>query len=106
MPASTIHLGEIGEVGYVAESSDRHTAISFTYGEKMLTEREFQAAQQAISGRLKAKLCSLLMVQEEDLDPTKGIVTYGLDSLIAVEFRNWVAKEVGARIQLLGCDDE
>ena len=177
LPASTIHLGAVGEVGYVAERSDRQTAISFTYGEKMLTEREslamfraaienqhsdpeiytslalssatsgtaqpywvsdakfaalrratltgqdgepieadqapqslaqllmsaesLEAAQQAISGRLKAKLCSLLMVQEEDLDPTKAIVTYGLDSLIAVEFRNWVAKEVGARIQLL-----
>ena len=48
-----------------------------------------------------AKLCSLLMVQEEDLDPTKAIVTYGLVSLVAVELRNWIAKEVGARIQLL-----
>lgn len=177
LPASTIHLGAIGEVGYVAERSDRQAAISFTYGDKMLTEREFlalfraaienqhsdpeiytslalssatsgtaqpywasdakfaalrratltgqdgehmvadqaprslaqlltsadslEAAQQAISGRLMAKLCSLLMVQEEDLDPTKAIVTYGLDSLVAVEFRNWIAKEVGARIQLL-----
>ena len=55
-----------------------------------------EAAQQA-----KAKLCSLLMVQEEDLDPTKAIVTYGLDLLVAVEFRNWIAKEVGARIKLL-----
>ena len=41
------------------------------------------------------------MVQEEDLDPTKAIVTYGLNSLVAVEFRNWIAKEVGARTQLL-----
>ena len=176
LPASTIHLGAIGEVGYVAERADRQAAISSTYGDKMLTEREFlaflraaienqhsgpeiytcadlstasgaaqpywasdakfaqlrhaalagqsgeptvadetvqslaqllksaeslEAAQQAISGRLKTKLCSLLMTQEEDLDPSKPIVSYGLDSLVAVEFRNWIAKEVGARIQLL-----
>lgn len=177
LPASTIHLSAVGEVGYVAERADRQAAISSTYGDKMLTEPEFLAflraaienqhsrpeiytcpelgaassgaaqpywasdakfahlrraalvdqegepavadqalqplaqalksaesleeANEAISGRLKTKLCSLLMVQEEDLDPTKPIVTYGLDSLVAVEFRNWIAKEVGARVQLM-----
>ena len=59
------------------------------------------AAQELVSGRLKTKLCSLIMIQEEDLDPTKPIVTYGLDSLVGVELRNWIAKEAGARIQLL-----
>ena len=59
------------------------------------------AAQQAVSGRLKTKLCSLLMIQEEDIDPSKAVITYGLDSLVAVEFRNWIAKEMGARIQLM-----
>ena len=177
LPASTIHLGAVGEVGYIAERSELQAAISVTYGDEMLTEREFlaflraaietqysdpeiytcpelssassraghpywaydakfahlrratlagqdvepaavdqavqslaqllksadslSAAQEAISGRLKTKLCSLLMVQEEDLDPNKPIVAYGLDSLVAVEFRNWIAKEVGARVQLL-----
>ena len=43
LPASTIHLGAVGEVGYVAERSDRQAAISSTYGDKMLTEREFLA---------------------------------------------------------------
>lgn len=28
------------------------------------------------------------MVPEEDIDVTKAVVTYGLDSLVAVEFRN------------------
>ena len=175
LPASTIHLGAVAEVGSVAERSDRQAEISNTYGDKGLTEREFlaflrasienqhsdpeiytslalvsaaaglpywasdakfahlrgatiagqdsepavadqaarslvqllksadslEAAQQAISGKLKTKLCSLLMVQEEDIDPSKAIITYGLDSLVAVEFRNWIAKEMGARIQLM-----
>lgn len=174
LPASAIHLSAIGDVGYVAENTDRQAAIGSTYGDKMLTEREFlallraaienqrsdpdiytspvlaataqqpywasdakfahlrraalagqdgheptvvaadqslaqllrgaespEAAQEAISARLKAKLCSLLMVPAEDLDATKPIVTYGLDSLVAVEFRNWMAKEAGARVQLM-----
>ena len=182
LPASTIHLSAVGEVGYVAENADRQAAISSTYGDKMLTEREFlaflraaietqhsdpdiytspvlssssssstsqpywasdakfahlrraatttllagqdpttvpeqthqslaqllktaqtpEAAREAISRCLKTKLCSLLMLPDEgDLDPAKPIVTYGLDSLVAVEFRNWMAKEAGARVQLL-----
>ena len=177
LPASTIHLGAVGEVGYIAERVELQAAISVTYGDEMLTEREFlaflraaienqhsnpeiytcpelgsasssaahpywaydakfaylrraalpsqdiepvaveqvvqsvaqllksadslPAAQETISGRLKTKLCSLIMIQEEDLDPTKPIVTYGLDSLVGVELRNWIAKEAGARIQLL-----
>ena len=59
------------------------------------------AAQETISGRLKTKLCSLIVIQEEDLDPTKPIVTYGIDSLVGTELRNWITKEAGARIQLL-----
>ena len=178
LPASAIHLSAIGDVGYVAENTDRQAAIGSTYGDKMLTEREFlallraaienqrsdpdiytspvlsgaaqqqpywasdakfahlrraalagqdgpeptvlaadpslqslaqlltgaespEAAREAISARLKTKLCSLLMVPEEDLDASKPIVTYGLDSLVAVEFRNWMAKEAGARVQLM-----
>lgn len=176
LPASAIHLSAIGDVGYVAENTDRQAAIGSTYGDKMLTECEFlallraaienqhsdpeiytspvlgaaatqqpywasdakfahlrraalaggeptvmaaaeaslqslaqllagaeslEAAREAISARLKTKLCSLLMCPEEDLDASKAIVTYGLDSLVAVEFRNWMAKEAGARVQLL-----
>ena len=175
LPASTIYLGAVAEVGYVAERSDRQAEIHATYGDKGLTEREFlaflraaienqhsdpeiytslalgsasalpywasdakfahlrratvagqdgessvtagqaprsmvqllksaesqEAVQQAISGSLKTKLCSLLMVPEEDIDPSKAIITYGLDSLVAVEFRNWIAKEMGARLQLM-----
>ncbi|KAI4272255.1 MAG: hypothetical protein LQ337_005421 [Flavoplaca oasis] len=176
LPANTLYLGAVAEVGYVAERSDRQGAISSTYGDKGLTEREFLAfirasienqhsipeiytslalgsgtsssiywagdakfallrrqalasqstapvpaddqaprslaqllagvesleeAQATVAGKLKAKLCSLLMVPEEDIDETKAVVTYGLDSLVAVEYRNWIVKEAGAGIQLL-----
>ena len=37
---------------------------------------------------------------EEPLEPAKSLVTYGLDSLSAVEFRNWVRAELGADLTL------
>ena len=60
-----------------------------------------ETAQRVILDGLKVKLCSLLMIQEQDLDPSKAVVTYGLDSLVAVDFRNWIAKETGVRLQLM-----
>lgn len=41
------------------------------------------------------------MFPKEDINVTKAVVTYGLDSLVAVEFSNWIAREVAAGIQLL-----
>ena len=38
---------------------------------------------------------------EEPLEPAKPLVTYGLDSLSAVEFRNWVRAELEAELTLL-----
>ncbi|KAL8910653.1 MAG: hypothetical protein Q9171_004069 [Xanthocarpia ochracea] len=175
LPANTLYLGAVAEVGYVAERVERQKAIVSTYGDKGLTEREFlaflravsdnqhttpeiytslalsetstglhwasdakfahlrraaitsqstasesaddqaprslaqflagvdtlEAAQETISGKVKTKICSLLMLPEEDIDVKKAVVTYGLDSLVAVELRKWIAKEAGAGIQLM-----
>ncbi len=38
---------------------------------------------------------------EEPLEPAKALATYGLDSLSAVEFRNWIRAELGAELTLL-----
>jgi acyl carrier protein len=38
---------------------------------------------------------------EEPMEPAKSLSTYGLDSLSAVEFRNWVRQELRAELTLL-----
>ncbi|RDL42230.1 Acyl transferase hydrolase [Venustampulla echinocandica] len=38
---------------------------------------------------------------ESPMEPAKSLATYGLDSLSAVEFRNWVRAELGAELTLL-----
>lgn len=50
---------------------------------------------------LVKKIASLLMMGVEDVDPLKPIVAYGLDSLVAVELRNWIAGELEAGIPLM-----
>ncbi|KAF2202683.1 phenolpthiocerol synthesis polyketide synthase ppsA [Delitschia confertaspora ATCC 74209] len=46
----------------------------------------------------KSKLSRSLMMSVEDLDPTRPTSAYGVDSLIAVEIRNWFIREVGVDV--------
>lgn len=41
------------------------------------------------------------MVEEEDLHPDKALAAYGIDSLVAVEVRNWIIREMDATVILI-----
>ena len=58
-------------------------------------------ATQIIYAGLASQISTILMVPAEDFDPSKPIVAYGLDSLVAIEIRNWIAREMEANIQVL-----
>ena len=59
------------------------------------------SAVEIIVGSLIKKISNLLMITEEDVDSKKPIVAYGLDSLVAVEFRNWITYELEANVPLM-----
>ena len=60
-----------------------------------------EAARQLMAEGLLQKVCSLLMVPPEVIDVNKPVATLGLDSLVAVELRNWIAREVEVSINLV-----
>ncbi len=41
------------------------------------------------------------MIHEEDLSADKPLGGYGMDSLVAVELRNWIARETDAVVMLI-----
>lgn len=47
------------------------------------------------------KLSGLLMIAQEDVDGRKPLVAYGLDSLVAVELRNWISRDLEATVPLM-----
>ncbi|EMD90232.1 hypothetical protein COCC4DRAFT_126629 [Bipolaris maydis ATCC 48331] len=55
-------------------------------------------ATDIIVGAIQVQLSSLLVVSKDDIDPQKAIYRYGVDSLVAVEMRNWFSKAVGADV--------
>ena len=51
---------------------------------------------------LAAKLAQVLVLSLEDMDPSITVGSLGLDSLVAIEIRNWIAREANANVQVLG----
>ncbi|RAL02560.1 type I polyketide synthase [Aspergillus ibericus CBS 121593] len=58
---------------------------------------EDEAVSVVLNG-IRKKLSSILSVAEEDIDPERSIRDNGVDSLIEMEFRTWVGKELGCSL--------
>lgn len=46
------------------------------------------------------RLAKLMMMPESDVDAGKPLSAYGVDSLVAVEVRNWIARETGVDVSV------
>lgn len=58
-------------------------------------------ALKIVSENLRDKLGAILMISPDDMDLGSSVTAYGLDSLNAIELRNWVGKELLAHLQVL-----
>lgn len=47
---------------------------------------------------LKSKLARALGVEAKEIEGGKGLADYGVDSLMAVELRNWIQKDFGLSV--------
>ncbi|KAE8834902.1 hypothetical protein PTNB85_06235 [Pyrenophora teres f. teres] len=53
-----------------------------------------EEAVQIITAAIVQRLASLMMTPEADIDAGRPLSAYGVDSLVAVEVRNWIAREM------------
>ncbi|OJJ39118.1 hypothetical protein ASPWEDRAFT_149949 [Aspergillus wentii DTO 134E9] len=60
-----------------------------------------EEALQACYEALAAKLAQVLVISLEDMDGSITVASLGLDSLVAIEIRNWIAREANANVQVL-----
>ena len=61
---------------------------------------EHQAILEAMVGVVNRQFMTMLRLSDA-MEPGKPLSSYGLDSLAAVEFRNWVRMELGAELTTL-----
>ncbi|RFU79284.1 polyketide synthase [Trichoderma arundinaceum] len=59
------------------------------------------AAVEAVYTGLKQKLARLLAVPTKEIQPDRSVSSYGVDSLISVELRNWITGHLGGHVQML-----
>lgn len=63
--------------------------------------KSYDQMLQLVSDALMEKVSAVLMVPREEMDQSRPIVVYGLNSLVAIEIRNWITRELEASLQVL-----
>lgn len=74
---------------------------SISPGAALKRATSYAEAHSVVVDALLDKAAGVLMLPREELDPSKGTVFYGLDSLVSIEIRNWITREFGAVLQIL-----
>lgn len=69
--------------------------------ETLKQARSLDEAAQKTCAELIPKTSSLLMIPMEEISPSKSMSEYGMDSLVAVEMRNWLLRELDAALPVL-----
>ena len=59
------------------------------------------AAATLITGALVTKLAEILRIPPSEIDARRPMYSYGVDSLVALEVRNWISRELKANMVLL-----
>lgn len=95
---SQLKAAALAELEGQADGSD---PASIPLPQKLKTAPDREAALQALYDALVTKLSAVLMIPVEAMDKDQSITSFGLDSLAAIEVRNWITREVEANMQVL-----
>ena len=57
-------------------------------------------AAELVEGALALKLATSLSMAVDDIDTHKAVFSYGVDSLVAIEIRNWIFKELRSQVSV------
>lgn len=82
-----------------AKNDSESTSVS--YNEQIRSALSLEEAQQTVIKGLMNQLAQVLMLEEEDMDATRNLSGYALDSLVAIEVRNFITREFEANLQVL-----
>ncbi|KAJ5441781.1 hypothetical protein N7491_004187 [Penicillium cf. griseofulvum] len=63
--------------------------------------KDLVAAGKIITSALVQKLAETLRIPPSEVDPRRAMYNYGVDSLVALEVRNWITREMKASVSLL-----
>jgi aryl carrier-like protein len=89
------HLHQISTIGQIASAEAKPTRS----WEALLREARHTAdAENTVREAIQKQLAGLLAIDMDDVDTSKPVHSYGVDSLVAIELRNWFARSIGADV--------
>jgi NADPH:quinone reductase-like Zn-dependent oxidoreductase/NAD(P)-dependent dehydrogenase (short-subunit alcohol dehydrogenase family) len=92
--ASAVSSASTGGEGAAAPS----LASSLT---EVGNDKDHAAAANIITGALVRKTAEILRIPLSEVDSSRPMYSYGVDSLVALEVRNWITREMKANMALL-----
>ncbi|KAK3942622.1 polyketide synthase [Diplogelasinospora grovesii] len=82
-----------------AKDASRNAVVSSHAALKQA--KSLAEAEEVVCKGLVDKISSVLMLDPEDMDVTRSLSHYPLDSLVAIEIRNFITREFEANLQVL-----
>lgn len=76
------------------------TKQGIDYAGQLTTTSSVSEAAEIVTQGLTQKLSRALAVSEDDFDLDKPLHVYGVDSLVAVELRNWISRDMNADVAI------
>ncbi|KIW12217.1 hypothetical protein PV08_09493 [Exophiala spinifera] len=80
--------------GGAANSEDAQLSLKARLSSAVSVEGAYEAATQGIV----EKVASMMQTSAQEVDSSRPLHSYGVDSLVAVEIRNWLTKEASADV--------
>ena len=84
-----------------AAATEASNIQTVSFNAALKAARSLEEAQGVVCNGLLSKLPSVLMLEAEDMDVTRSLSNYALDSLVAIEVRNYITREFEANLQVL-----
>ncbi|KAL5333394.1 putative polyketide synthase [Aspergillus crustosus] len=69
--------------------------------EELMACKTLEDASAVVCGALLGKIAAHLDMPVENINPSRSISQYGVDSLVAVEFRGWISRELESTMPIL-----
>ena len=95
------HLLSVAEAEAAAMSSSGPVAISWSAAFKTAAGASRAEAEEVVCNGLVEKIAEVVGMEKEELDVTRPLSNYPLDSLTAIEVRNFITRMFEANLQVL-----
>lgn len=89
------HMHQIAGAGQVSLAGDEQTQDTKSL---LVKASSLEEAGTVVAEALRGKVCRVLGVSPDQMSLSSQLESYGVDSLVALELRNWLAKETRADV--------